>query len=146
LRQGAYPYVWLDATYVKAREAGRVGSQAIVIAIGATAEGQREVLGLDVGPTEDGAFWLQFLRSLVARGLRGAQLVISDAHEGLKGAIAAVLTGTSWQRCRVHFVRNALALVPRRPQHLIHCLSVVALRGLITCRNGCLAGAASRRT
>jgi putative transposase len=111
---GPYPYVWLDATYVKAREAGRVGSQAIVIAIGASAEGQREVLGLDVGPTEDGAFWLQFLRGLVARGLSGVQLVISDAHLGLKGAIGAVLSGASWQRCRVHFVRNALGLVPKR--------------------------------
>jgi len=111
---GPYPYVWLDATFVKAREAGRVVSQAVVIAIGATAEGQREVLGLDVGPSEDGAFWLQFLRGLVARGLSAVQLVISDAHEGLKGAIASVLTGASWQRCRVHFVRNALALVPKR--------------------------------
>ena len=111
---GPYPYVWLDATFVKAREAGRVVSQAVVIAIGATAEGQREVLGLDVGPSEDGAFWLQFLRGLVARGLSAVQLVISDAHEGLKGAIASVLTGASWQRCRVHFVRNALALVSKR--------------------------------
>jgi putative transposase len=99
---------------VKARVGGRVVSQAIVIAIGATAEGQREILGLDVGASEDGAFWLQFLRGLVARGLGGVQLVISDAHEGLKAAIAAVLTGASWQRCRVHFVRNALALVPKR--------------------------------
>lgn len=110
----SYPYIWLDATFVKAREAGRVVSQAIVIAIGATAGGEREVLGLDVGPSEDGAFWLQFLRGLVARGLGGVQLVISDAHEGLKGAIAAVLSGASWQRCRVHFVRNAQALVPKR--------------------------------
>jgi putative transposase len=112
--EGVYPYVWLDATFVKARVGGRVVSQAIVIAIGATAEGQREILGLDVGASEDGAFWLQFLRGLVARGLGGVQLVISDAHEGLKAAIAAVLTGASWQRCRVHFVRNALALVPKR--------------------------------
>jgi transposase-like protein len=112
--EGAYPYVWLDATFVKARVAGRVISQAVVIAIGATAEGQREVLDLDAGPSEDGAFWLAFLRSLVARGLSGVQLVISDAHEGLKGAIASVLAGASWQRCRVHFVRNALAQVPKR--------------------------------
>jgi putative transposase len=110
---GTYPYVWLDATFVKARDGGRVVSQAVVIAIGVRASGEREVLGLDVGPSEDGAFWLAFLRSLVARGLDGVQLVISDAHEGLKGAIAAVLTGASWQRCRVHFVRNALALVPK---------------------------------
>jgi putative transposase len=90
-----------------------VVSLAVVIAIAVRATGEREVLGLDVGPSEDGAFWLQFLRGLVTRGLAGVQLVISDAHEGLKGAIAAVLQGTSWQRCRVHFVRNALAHVPK---------------------------------
>ena len=110
---GPYPYVWLDATFVKVRQDDRVVSQAIVIAIGVRASGEREVLGLDVGPSEDGAFWLQFLRGLVSRGLNGVQLVISDAHEGLKGAIAAILQGSSWQRCRVHFVRNALALVPK---------------------------------
>jgi putative transposase len=117
--EGPYPYVWLDATFVKVREDGRVVSQAIVIAIGVRATGEREVLGLDVGPSEDGAFWLQFLRSLVARGLSGVQLVISDAHEGLKGAIAAVLQGAGWQRCRVHFVRNALALVPRSAAQMV---------------------------
>ena len=110
---GPYPYVWLDATYLKVREQGRVVSMAVVIAVAVRATGEREVLGLDVGPSEDGAFWLQFLRSLVARGLSGVRLVISDAHQGLKGAIAAVLQGAGWQRCRVHFVRNALALVPR---------------------------------
>lgn len=114
-----YPYVWLDATFVKVREAGRVVSMAIVIAIGVTANGEREVVGLDVGPSEDGAFWLQFLRSLVARGLSGVRLVISDAHQGLKGAIAAVLQGASWQRCRVHFVRNLLALVPKSVAQLV---------------------------
>jgi putative transposase len=117
--EGVYPYVWLDATFVKARVGGRVVSQAIVIAIGATAEGQREILGLDVGASEDGAFWLQFLRGLVARGLGGVQLVISDAHEGLKAAIAAVLTGASWQRCRVHFARNVLARVPKGHQDVV---------------------------
>ena len=86
---------------------------AVVIAVGVNSDGQREVLGVDVGPSEDGAFWLAFLRSLVARGLGGVRLVVSDAHQGLKGAIAAVLQGASWQRCRVHFVRNALALVPK---------------------------------
>jgi putative transposase len=110
---GPYPYVWLDATFVQVRQQGRVVSQAIVIAIGVRASGEREVLGLDVGPSEDGAFWLAFLRSLVARGLGGVQLVISDAHQGLAGAIAAVLGGASWQRCRVHFLRNCLALVPK---------------------------------
>jgi putative transposase len=110
---GGYPYVWLDATFVKVRDAGRVVSQAIVIASGVRQSGEREVSGLDVRPSEDGAFWVQFLRGLVARGLGGVRLVVSDAHQGLKGAIAAVLTGASWQRCRVHFVRNALALVPK---------------------------------
>src|SRR3954470_9917084 len=114
-----YPYLWLDATFVKVREAGRVMAQAVVIAVGVTASGVREVLGVDVGPSEDGAFWLRFLRSLVARGLRGVRLVTSDAHEGLRQAVAAVLHGASWQRCRVHFVRNALALVPKGMQALV---------------------------
>ena len=115
-----YPYVWLDATFIKGRQAGRVVAQAVVIAIGLNATTrQREVLGLDVGPSEDGAFWLAFLRGLVARGLSGVQLVVSDAHEGLKGAISAVLHGASWQRCRVHFVRNALALVPKSAAQLV---------------------------
>ena len=115
-----YPYVWLDATFIKGRQAGRVVAQAVVIAIGLNATtGQREVLGLDVGPSEDGSFWLSFLRGLVARGLSGVQLVTSDAHEGLKAAIAAVLHGAGWQRCRVHFVRNALALVPKSAAQLV---------------------------
>ena len=92
---------------------------AVVIAIGVRATGERAVLGVDVGASEDGAFWLQFLRGLVARGLAGVQLVISDAHEGLKGAIAAALAGASWQRCRVHFLRNALALVPKSAQAMV---------------------------
>lgn len=116
---GRYPYLWLDASYVKAREDGRVVSMAVVIAIGVTGTGEREVLGLDVGPSEDGAFWRSFLRGLVARGLSGVKLVTSDAHEGLKGAIAAVLQGAGWQRCRVHFVRNALALVPKSAQEMV---------------------------
>ena len=113
LADTTYPYVFLDATYCKARVNHRVVSQAIVVAIGVTADGRREVLGMDVGDSEDGAFWTGFLRSLKARGLGGVQLVISDAHSGLKHAIAAVLIGTSWQRCRVHFMRNVLAVVPR---------------------------------
>jgi putative transposase len=105
--EGSYPYVWLDATYVKARQDGQVVSTAVVIAIGLNAEsGQREVLGLDVGPSEDGSFWLSFLRSLVARGLSGVELVTSDAHQGLKGAVEAVLQGAGWQRCRVHTIRT----------------------------------------
>jgi putative transposase len=117
--EGLYPYVWLDATFVKVREQGRVVSMAVVIAIGVRATGEREVLGLDVGPSEDGAFWLQFLRSLVERGLSGVQLVISDAHEGLKGALSAALQGAAWQRCRVHFVRNALTLVPKTAAQMV---------------------------
>ena len=117
--EGPYPYVWLDATFLKVRENGRVVSQAVVIAIGVKASGEREILGLDVGPSEDGAFWTAFLRGLVARKLSGVKLVVSDAHEGLKGAISAVLTGASWQRCRVHFVRNALALVPKSASQMV---------------------------
>jgi putative transposase len=118
--EGSYPYVWLDATFVKTRQDHRVVSMAVVIAVGLNAAtGQREILGVDVGPSEDGAFWLRFLRSLVARGLSGVQLVTSDAHEGLKGAIAAVLQGVSWQRCRTHFMRNALCLVPKGAQQMV---------------------------
>src|ERR671930_1731719 len=116
---GPYPYVWLDGTFVKVRDNGRVVSQAIVIAIGVTSTGEREVLGLDVGPSESGAFWLAFLRDLVARGLNGVKLVTSDAHAGLKAAIGSVLQGASWQRCRVHFMRDALALVPKSAQQMV---------------------------
>jgi putative transposase len=117
--EGAYPYVWLDATFVKVRQDGRVVSQAVVIAVGVRTSGEREVLGVDVGASEDGAFWLSFLRSLVARGLGGVQLVISAAHQGVRSAIAAVLAGASWQRCRVHFVRNALSLVPKSAAEMV---------------------------
>jgi putative transposase len=117
--EGPYPYVWLDGTFVKVRENGRVVSQAIVIAIAVTTSGEREVLGMDVGPSESGAFWLAFLRDLVARGLNGVKLVISDAHGGLKAAIGSVLQGASWQRCRVHFMRDALALVPKSAQQMV---------------------------
>ncbi|MGC3862395.1 IS256 family transposase [Micromonospora chersina] len=113
LASAAFPYVFLDATYCKARVNRRVVSQAIVVATGVRADGWREVLGFAVGDGEDGAFWTAFLRSLKARGLAGVQLVISDAHTGLKQAIAAVLIGTAWQRCRVHFLRNVLAVVPK---------------------------------
>lgn len=113
LKSEAYPYVFLDATYCKARVNRRVVSQAVVVATAVRADGNREVLGFDVGDSEDGSFWTAFLRSLKARGLHGVQLVISDAHEGLKAAIAAVFTGAAWQRCRVHFLRNVLAKVPK---------------------------------
>jgi transposase-like protein len=108
-----YPYVWLDATYHKVRIDGRVVSQATVVAIGVTLDGERQILGVDVGASEDRGFWTAFLRSLVKRGLAGVRLVISDGHEGLKAAIGAVLGGATWQRCRVHFMRNLLATVPQ---------------------------------
>jgi len=117
--EDVYPYVWLDATYIKVRIDGRVVPQAVVIAVGVRVSGERAVLGVDVGPSEEGAFWQQFLRSLVARGLRGVHLVISDSHEGLKGAIASVFGGASWQRCKVHFMRNALSYVPKAAQGLV---------------------------
>ena len=115
---GPYPYVWLDATFVKVRQDHRISSVAIVLAVGVRASGEREVLGLDVGPSEDGAFWLTFLRTLVARGLSGVQLVTSDSHQGLKAAVAATLHGAAWQRCRTHFMRNALCLVPKHAQQM----------------------------
>ena len=113
LKSDAYPYVFLDATYCKARVNRRVVSQAVVVATAVRADGNREVLGFDVGDSEDGAFWTAFLRSLKARGLHGVQLVISDAHEGLKTAIGSVFVGSAWQRCRVHFLRNVLTRIPR---------------------------------
>jgi putative transposase len=116
---GEHRYVWLDATYHKVRVDGRVISQATVVAVGVTSEGERQVLGVDVGPSEDRAFWTAFLRSLVKRGLTGVRLVISDAHEGLKQAIGTVLSGASWQRCRVHFMRNLLATVPQGAREAI---------------------------
>ena len=114
-----YPYLWLDATFLKVRDQGKVVSMAVVVAIGVRQTGEREVLGWDIGPSEDGAFWQAFLRGLVTRGLRGVKLVISDAHGGLKAAIAQVLQGASWQRCRVHFIRNALAYVPKAQAQMV---------------------------
>ena len=111
---GPYPYVWLDGLTQKVREGGRIVNVCVVVATGVNAEGQREILGMDVGASEDGAFWLAFLRSLTARGLSGVELVTSDAHQGLKNAIAAVFTGASWQRCRTHFMANLLTRVPKR--------------------------------
>ena len=110
---GEHPYVWIDATYHKVRQDGRVIAMATVVAIGVTADGERQVLGVDAGPSEDAAFWTAFLRDLKRRGLQGVRLVISDAHEGIKQALATVLTGATWQRCRVHFMRNLLAVVPK---------------------------------
>jgi putative transposase len=119
LSHTVFPYLFVDATYLKARVDGRVVSRAVVIATGVTADGGREVLGLDVGDSEDGAFWTAFLRSLRARGLGGVQLVISDAHTGLTQAISAVMAGAAWQRCRVHFLRNLLARVPRGSAEMV---------------------------
>jgi putative transposase len=106
--EGDWPYLWIDATYVKVRQNGRIVSVAVIIAVGVNSDGRREVLGLDIGPSEAETFWTAFLRKLTRRGLRGVKLVISDAHEGIKAAVAKVLNAT-WQRCRVHFMRNALA-------------------------------------
>jgi len=106
--EGDWPYLWIDATYVKVREAGRIVSVAVIIAVAVNTDGVREVLGMAIGPSEAEPFWTAFLRSLTRRGLRGVKLVISDAHEGLKAAAAKVLKAT-WQRCKVHFLRNALA-------------------------------------
>jgi putative transposase len=116
------PYLWLDATFHKVREAGRVISVATVVAIGVTSTGERTVLGAQTGPSEDHQFWVAFLRSLVKRGLRGVRLVISDAHEGLRQAIAKVLHEASWQRCRVHFMRNLLSVVPKQAQDAVAAL------------------------
>ena len=115
----AFRYVFLDATYIKGRVRGRVVSRAVVIATGVTATGDREVLGIDVGDSEDGAFWTAFLKSLRARGLAGVKLVISDHHLGLKAAIAAVFIGSSWQRCRVHFMRNVLSKIPKASGEMV---------------------------
>ena len=106
--EGDWPYLWIDATYLKVRQNGRIVSVAVIVAVGVNTDGRREVLGMDIGPSEAEPFWTAFLRKLARRGLRGVKLVISDAHEGLKAAISKVLCAT-WQRCRVHFMRNALA-------------------------------------
>jgi len=119
LDQGPYPYVWLDALTQRVREGGRVVNIAVVVATAVNAQGKREILGLDTGASEDGAFWLSFLRSLAARGLSGVQLVVSDAHAGLKDAIAAVFSGASWQRCRTHFMTNLLTRVPKSAQPMV---------------------------
>jgi putative transposase len=116
--EGEWPYLWLDATYLKVREGGRIVSAAAIIAVAVDAEGRREIVGLGLGPSEAETFWSGFLKGLVKRGLRGVKLVISDAHDGLKHAIARVL-GAAWQRCRVHWMRNALAHVPKGQQTVV---------------------------
>ena len=106
--EGDWPYLWVDATYVKARENGRIVAKAVIVAVGANTDGRREVLGMQVGPSEAETFWTDFLRGLARRGLRGVKLVISDSHEGIKAAVTKVMHAT-WQRCRVHFMRNVMA-------------------------------------
>jgi transposase-like protein len=115
----AFPYVFADATYLKGRVRGRVVSRAVVVATGVRADGDREVLGVEVGDSEDQAFWAAFFKGLRARGLGGVQLVISDHHLGLKAAIESVFIGAAWQRCRVHFMRNLLARVPRGSAEMV---------------------------
>jgi transposase-like protein len=121
---GEWPYLWLDATYLKVREGGRIVSVAAIVAVAVNTDGKREIVGLHIGPSEAETFWATFLKGLVKRGLRGIKLVVSDAHEGLKHAIARVLTGTTWQRCRVHWMRNALAHVSKGQ----HTMVAAALR------------------
>jgi putative transposase len=115
---GEWPYLWLDATYLKQREGGRIVSVAAIIAVAANTDGRREIVGLHIGPSEAETFWSTFLKSLARRGLRGVKLVISDAHEGLKAAIRRVF-GAGWQRCRVHWMRNALSYVPKTQQSMV---------------------------
>jgi transposase-like protein len=123
--EGDWPYLWVDATYVKVRQAGRIVSVAVIVAVGVNTDGRREVLGMDIGPSEAETFWTAFLRKLARRGLRGVKLVVSDAHEGLKAAVAKVLTAT-WQRCRVHFMRNALARAGRSGRRVVSAFIATA--------------------
>ena len=116
--EGDWPYVWLDATYVKVRRDHHIVSVAVIVAVGVNTDGRREVLGMTIGHSEAEPFWVEFLRSLARRGLRGVKLVVSDAHEGLKAAITKVLSAT-WQRCRVHFMRNALAYAGKTQRRIV---------------------------
>ena len=116
--EGDWPYLWLDATYVKVRASGRIVSVAVIVAVAVSSDGRREVLGMAIGASEAETFWIEFLRSLARRGLRGVKLVISDAHEGLKAAVAKVLHA-SWQRCRVHFMRNVLAHAGKQGRRVV---------------------------
>src|SRR5882724_6022614 len=122
---GDWPYLWIDATYVKVRQNGRIVSVAVIIAVGVNSDGRREVLGLDIGPSEAETFWTAFLRKLARRGLRGVKLVVSDAHEGIKAAVSKIFTAT-WQRCRVHFMRNALAHAGRSGRRVVSAFIATA--------------------
>jgi putative transposase len=119
--EGDWPYLWIDATYLKVRQAGRIVSVAAIIAVAVNTDGVREILGMAIGPSEAEPFWSGFLRSLTRRGLRGVKLVISDAHEGIKAAVAKVFK-TTWQRCRVHFLRNALAHAGKGQRQMVLAL------------------------
>jgi len=123
--EGDWPYLWIDATYVKVRQAGRIVSVAVIIAVGVNTDGRREVLGMDIGPSEAETFWTAFLRKLARRGLRGVKLVISDSHEGIKASVSKVLTAT-WQRCRVHFMRNVLAHAGRQGRRVVSAFIATA--------------------
>jgi transposase-like protein len=123
--EGDWPYLRIDATYVKVRPNGRIISVAVIIAVGVNSDGRREVMGMDIGPSEAEPFWTEFLRKLARRGLRGVKLVISDAHEGLKAAITRVLCAT-WQRCRVHFMRNALAHAGKSGRRVVSAFMATA--------------------
>jgi transposase-like protein len=123
--EGDWPYLWIDATYLKVRQNGRIVSVAVIVAVGVNSDGRREVLGLDIGPSEAETFWTAFLRKLARRGLRGVKLVISDAHEGIKAAVAKVLNAT-WQRCRVHFMRNVLAHAGRQGRRVVSAFIATA--------------------
>ena len=123
--EGEWPYLWIDATYVKVRQDGRIVSVAVIVAVGVNSDGRREVLGMDVGPSEAETFWTAFLRKLARRGLRGVKLVISDAHEGIKASVAKVMTAT-WQRCRVHFMRNVVAHAGRSGRRVVSAFIATA--------------------
>ena len=117
--EGDWPYLWIDATYLKVRRGGRIVSVAVIIAVGANTDGRREVLGMEIGTSEAEPIWTEFLRKLTRRGLSGVKLVVSDAHEGIKAAVSKVLSAT-WQRCRVHFMRNALAHAGKSGQQIVN--------------------------
>jgi putative transposase len=123
--EGDWPYLWIDATYLKVRQNGRIVSVAVIIAVGVNADGRREILALDIGPSEAETFWTAFLRKLARRGLRGVKLVISDAHEGIKAAVRKVFNAT-WQRCRVHFMRNVLAHAGRQGRRVVSAFIATA--------------------
>ena len=123
--EGDWPYLWIDATYVKVRQNGRIVSVAVIVAVGVNGDGRREILGLDIGPSEAETFWTAFLRKLARRGLRGVKLVISDAHEGIKAAVRKVLCA-SWQRCRVHFMRNVVAHAGKNGRRVVSAFITTA--------------------